>query len=368
MSKATANLGLFKYENTDADNISTFNIDIALNENWDKIDVKTKEIDDKVVTTINGKTGNEITLSASDVGAGTIAQGKKADTALQDVQLGANGGVAKQDDLITLQNLVTSESANNSKQVPHLGTTTNSSDAYNITTTETILTNQKFTITFNANSITTPTLKINNGIAYAIKKANGNSAKLYASTYTLFWNGTSFIQLGEGGDYGTAIATDVRNTKTVGTENGVVSGTLDLSNLLSDNIRSGVIIGGIVGTVGLVASDNVIFTEGVTQASTKIPTRHSARFSTNLSGSIRIKYNVQSPNAVNYTGFSQVYKNESPIGTLHQTPSTNFTTFTQDFICNIGDYFEVYLWVGTDTQVNSEYLKICFNDIYTNVI
>ncbi|MBU3172769.1 hypothetical protein [Clostridium estertheticum] len=48
MSKTTTNLGLFEYENTDADNINTFNIDVALNENWDKIDTKTKSITDSV--------------------------------------------------------------------------------------------------------------------------------------------------------------------------------------------------------------------------------------------------------------------------------------------------------------------------------
>lgn len=139
------------------------------------------------------------------------------------------GGVAKFDDLTTLQSLVTSNSANNAKQVPHLGTTTNSGDAYSITTSEIIDTNEKFTIKFNANSTTTPTLKINSGTAYAIKKANGNNAKLYASVYTLFWDGTSFIQLGEGGDYGTATPTEVLTGSTIGTDNGVVTGTLALT-------------------------------------------------------------------------------------------------------------------------------------------
>lgn len=67
MSKATTNLGLFEYENTDADNINTFNIDVALNENWDKIDTKTKSIDDKV-DTIN----NNITSLSSGKGASLI--------------------------------------------------------------------------------------------------------------------------------------------------------------------------------------------------------------------------------------------------------------------------------------------------------
>ncbi|MBU3146924.1 hypothetical protein [Clostridium sp. CF012] len=44
--------------------------------------------------------------------------------------------------------------------------------------------------------------------------------------YTLFWDGTNFIQLGEGGDYGTATADKVLSGSTIGTENGIVAGTI----------------------------------------------------------------------------------------------------------------------------------------------
>lgn len=169
----------------------------------------------------------------------------------------------------------------NSKQVPHLGTTTNVGDAYSITTTETINANQKFTIKFNAASATTPTLKINTGTAHPIKKANGNAAKLYASVYTLFWDGTNFILLGEGGEYGNATAAQVLAPNTIGTENGIVTGTMpnqgsksvtltsqgqqyaipagfhdgtgkvttSFANLVAGNIKNGVNIGGVVGSL-----------------------------------------------------------------------------------------------------------------------
>lgn len=89
--------------------------------------------------------------------------------------------------------------ADNSKHVPHLGTTTNTGDAYKITTTESIGNNQKFTVKFNASSSTAPTLSINGATAIPIKKPNGNNAKLYASVYTLFKDGPTFILQGEGG-------------------------------------------------------------------------------------------------------------------------------------------------------------------------
>lgn len=44
--------------------------------------------------------------------------------------------------------------------------------------------------------------------------------------YTLRYNGTAFILQGEGGDYGTATAAEVLAGRTIGTENGLVTGTM----------------------------------------------------------------------------------------------------------------------------------------------
>lgn len=72
------------------------------------------------------------------------------------------------------------------------------------------------------------TLNINSLGAKAIKKANGNaltSGNLKAGgIYQLRYDGSSFILLGEGGEYGTATASDVLIGKTLGTDNGIVSG------------------------------------------------------------------------------------------------------------------------------------------------
>ena len=69
MSKTTKNLGLFEYEK-DKDGASTFNIEQALNGNWDKLDnevaarVKTSELAAEVKKTVKGGS-----LTASDLGA-----------------------------------------------------------------------------------------------------------------------------------------------------------------------------------------------------------------------------------------------------------------------------------------------------------
>lgn len=69
MSKTTKNLGLFEYEKV-KDGASTFNIEQALNGNWDKLDnevaarVKTTELASEVKKTVKGGS-----LTASDLGA-----------------------------------------------------------------------------------------------------------------------------------------------------------------------------------------------------------------------------------------------------------------------------------------------------------
>ena len=78
VSKTTKNLGLFEYEK-DKDGASTFNIEQALNGNWDKLDnevaarVKTTELASEVKKTVKGGS-----LTAGDLGAVSAADKGKA--------------------------------------------------------------------------------------------------------------------------------------------------------------------------------------------------------------------------------------------------------------------------------------------------
>ena len=73
------------------------------------------------------------------------------------------------------------------------------------------------------------TVNVNNLGAKKIKKSNGNDMKsgdLKAnSIYTLRFDGSVFILQGEGGEYGTATAEQVLQGYTIGTNNGIVTGT-----------------------------------------------------------------------------------------------------------------------------------------------
>lgn len=117
----------------------------------------------------------------------------------------------------------------------------------------TLVEGARITVKFaNANTATTPTLKINAELAKPLVKADGTAFKnIKAGIYSFVYSGSNFTVQGEGGEYGNVTAADVRSTKTFGTENGVVQGTLNLSQLIPDNIKKGVTIDGVVGNVDI---------------------------------------------------------------------------------------------------------------------
>ncbi|WP_379135968.1 hypothetical protein [Paenibacillus sp. sgz500958] len=161
--------------------------------------------------------------------------------------------------------------ADNAKHVPHIGTTTNSGNAYSVTTTETISANQKFTVKFNTASTGAATLNINASGAKAIKKAGGTDATLKIGVYTLFYDGTNFQLLGEGGEYGDATADKVLAPNTIGTDTGIVVGTMPNNGALgtitpstsNQNIPAGYTSGGtVLGDPDLIPA-NVLTTANI---------------------------------------------------------------------------------------------------------
>ena len=80
----------------------------------------------------------------------------------------------------------------------------------------------------NGNIHSTPYLKVNDLAAKPILKANGKALDTWqaGAVYTFIYDGSNFIVQGEGGEYGNATASDVLAGKTIGTENGLVTGTL----------------------------------------------------------------------------------------------------------------------------------------------
>lgn len=129
------------------------------------------------------------------------------------------------------------------------------------------------------------TLNINGLGAKSIRKGNGStlsSGNIKAGQIcNLVYTGSVFQLLGEGGEYGTATANDVLQGKTIGTEEGIIGGnivdrgtvnqtittqggsytiasgnhsgsgkvTASFSDLSAGNVKKGVNVGGVVGTL-----------------------------------------------------------------------------------------------------------------------
>lgn len=85
-------------------------------------------------------------------------------------------------------------------------------------------------LTFKAHvaSGSNPTFNPSSLGAKPIKKLNGNAATLALNgVYTVVYDGVNFILQGEGGEYGTATAAQVIEGYSLGTEEGLKSGTLE---------------------------------------------------------------------------------------------------------------------------------------------
>jgi hypothetical protein len=92
------------------------------------------------------------------------------------------------------------------------------------------------------------TINVNGLGARPIKKPNGNdiaAGNLKAnSVYTVRYNGTNFILQGEGGEYGNVTPGDVIKGVTFGTEEGLKTGTLELTGELTGNAATADVLSG----------------------------------------------------------------------------------------------------------------------------
>ena len=82
------------------------------------------------------------------------------------------------------------------------------------------------------------TINVNGLGSKSIIKAGGGSPNIKAGAiYSLVYDGTNFQLQGEGGEYGTAQASDVLSGKTIGTEDGLVTGTMPTIETTSGTIK-----------------------------------------------------------------------------------------------------------------------------------
>lgn len=240
------------------------------------------------------------------------------------------------------------------------------------------------------------TLNVNSLGTKSIVKSNGNAlinGNIKAGQIChLVYTGSNFQLLGEGGEYGTAQVGDVLSGKTIGTESGLITGTMpnrgaisntittqngqiavpqgyhngsgtvkaQFSNLTSPNIRDGVNIGGIVGNFGKIVSSDSIRTTAKDETCGNFPSnsdpgiRTLVKFRTPFSGTIKVIFNASAyyyfegggvPGLV-FTYYVDIcvnglYKNYEILN-FNAQDNGNFTDGS-DFIvvpCNIEDVIE----------------------------
>lgn len=230
MPTNTANLNLFKYGSTDG--ARTFNIDEALNANWDKIDEAVakkytkaptgiSELDlDSAVKAALGKARTALqSVTKDDVGLGNVDNTSDASKPISTAQAAKFSEV---------EGALTTHKADNVSHDTYVSCATTGATAEKVVTVNgfTLVEGARITVNFaNANTATTPTLKINTEVAKPLVKADGTAFKnIKAGIYSFVYSGSNFTVQGEGGEYGTATASEVLQGYTLGTENGVVNG------------------------------------------------------------------------------------------------------------------------------------------------
>lgn len=197
-------------------------------------------------------------------------------------------------------------------------------------------------------STASTTLNINSLGAKAILKANGtavNNLKTNA-IYQLRYNGTNFILLGEGGEYGTATASDVLAGKTIGTENGIILGTLTYSKIQAGNMNK---------LINLTTQRILPWTYTTYTTYKKLQM--------NYTGSIRFTISVGTYDNANNTCGYKLLKNGA---TIKQTQKVDSVSETTDFSVLKGDLIELQLYSNEKNKIiiNTEIFScdVIYND------
>lgn len=203
-------------------------------------------------------------------------------------------------------------------------------------------------VAINADATGTSTLRVNDLAAIPIKKADGNSvSNLKANgVYTLRYSAatSAFILQGEGGEYGTVKASDVRSTKTFGTEDGVQRGALELTDLKAINLREGIQIDGVLGSLEPFEfkPGNIIQLESPEYVQGTHTTWHKYKeIQVGAGGTVRVSF-VSVTGSTATLSLVRIYVNGRAVGIERRIQSNTPTQFTEDIRVNRGDSVEIW--------------------------
>ncbi|MCO1603655.1 hypothetical protein [Desulfosporosinus nitroreducens] len=245
--QTTANLGLKKPEGTDVVNIQDFNDNADLLDNYaaaTSILIGAKaSIASPALTGMPTAPTAGVDTSTTQVATTAFVLGQAGTTApvMNGVAgIGSSKRYARADHVHPVDMSRTGQAdfaahlADYTLQVP-FKVTTGVANTYVATLTPALtsyVAGVAICVKINVANTGTSTINVNGLGAKSILDSKGSamiSGKLRLNgVYTLRYDGTSFILQGEGGEYGTAIASQVLTGYTVGTDNGLISGTMPI--------------------------------------------------------------------------------------------------------------------------------------------
>lgn len=146
-------------------------------------------------------------------------------------------------------------------------------------------------------------------------------------------------------------------TVPVGYHSGTGKVTASFSNLSAGNVKSGVNVGGIIGTfLGdiLSAGDNSIKTVGSTDTRNTTPTK-LREIRMKKTGTYRFKSIVNLSEGSKVS--AQYYVNGNPYGS--KVTTTQFMNMVEDIFVNSGDLVQVYGWVMSGSKIYISSVDVC---------
>lgn len=260
-----------------------------------------------------------------------------------------------EDSIAGIKENIASHQSDYTNHVTPLGITSNVDNAYSITSSKIITDGSKFSLKFNVAATGTATLNISSeDTPRRLIKPGGADFKPKAGTYLFIRDAENFQYLGEGGDYGTAEAAQVLSPYTIGTELGLISGSMvDHSStniqctFASDvNITQGYYNGsGKVLRPGFTAGYTTqLFRDNTnlyqTTSSTYVKMLEKTLF---IGGTYRIDFALRSGTS-GQNAFARIYRNGIAVGIERYTSYTSVTSFTEDISgWSSGDKIQLYM-------------------------
>ncbi len=358
MPSQTPNLDLYKV-NGETDGNDTFNVDVVLNDNWDKIDAAVGQIQEdlgnvtvpdasltqKGITQLSSATDStseamaatpKAVKSAYDRGsAGVTAAAtaqSRADSAYSEATAAKQLGVEQKANVVA---------ALNSIGVP---ASTSESWAQLIPKISAII-----RATGNA---TAADLLAGKSASNASGPFNGSMPNRSAENHHMpgleatVWAGDRFFIRPPWGFY-----------------DGFTWVTAAVPGLTAANLRKDVNVAGLIGTLVTIGpGDHFLFqSRWVSGSSSTSPSPTSAIARPSLEAVYRVSFGLRTDGGA--TAYGQLYVNDVPRGILRQTNSTVTTTFVEDLSVNANDKIQLYIWSSNrDVNVRGEYLTL-----YTNL-